>query len=393
MSFLRVIPPLSLLILWTGVTGLRAQSRPAGSPAPLPMTDNTTEPYMGVYEGCVGPGIKRNGLYAAWLNRGNVWGHDTLPFGKESTWEHVSGKWQDWFYGPWAEWIQEAPGRRLVLSVPLLPGPPDGSGPVSGAGAGERVSLAEGAAGKYNDYFRGLAETLVSHHLERSTLRLGWEWNGNWYAWKVTSAEDARNFAEYWRQIVRTIRSAPGTEQLRFDWNVSSAFKTGYDPAEAYPGDEWVDEIGIDVYDQTWQSSKEYPKGIYPIPPGAAPAEIAARHEAAWREAIAAEGTWGVAYWQKFADAHGKPLAIPEWGLIQRPPPNDRGGGDDPYFIEQMRRTIADPAHHIYFASYFDYDGGSEGNSRISGVDGKPVPFPESTALYRKLFSLPGKAP
>ncbi|GAT32677.1 glycosyl hydrolase family 26 [Terrimicrobium sacchariphilum] len=347
---------------------------------------------MGVYEGCVGPGIEGNERYALWLHRTNVWGHDTLPFGPESTWDHVSGKWQDWFYEPWSKWIQAAPGRRLVLSVPLLPGPPDGSGPRTGDGGGKPVSLVQGASGAYNEYFRELARTLVAGQLGNSILRLGWEWNGNWYAWKVLNSEDAHHFAAYWRQIVNTMRSVPGTENLTFDWNVTSGFPMAFDPMEAYPGNAFVDYIGIDVYDQTWMSSAKFPKGVYPPPPGAGEQEIAARHEAAWSQAIAAASAWGIDYWQAFADRHGKPLTIPEWGLIQRPEPNNRGGSDNPYFIQRMFEYIQDPDHHVYFASYFDFDAQSEGNSRISGVDSKPIAFPKSSQLYRALFELPASS-
>jgi hypothetical protein len=368
------------------VIGALAQTTPASSL--LPLTDNAQPPYMGIYEGCAGLGIKGNGLYAAWLHRTNVWGHDTLPFGTGSTWEHVSGKWQDWIYKPWSDWVQAASNRRMVISVPLLPGPADGTGPTTGAAAGKPVSLAEGATGAYNDYFRGLAQTLVAHHLGNSILRLGWEWNGNWYAWKVVTAADAHHFAAYWRQIVDTIRSVPGTQDLKFDWNVSNAFKTAYEPMEAYPGDGYVDYIGDDVYDETWVKSPEYPDGFYPLLPASTEAEIEARHDAAWSQAILSASDWGLAYWQKIADDHRKPLTLPEWGLIWRPAPNNRGGLDDPAFVQRMHDYIQDPAHHVYFASYFDYDGGAEGNSRIFARDGKPVPFPKSTDLYRSLFSL-----
>jgi hypothetical protein len=390
---------MSLFLKRTGFTGLiaflacglicesaQAQSSVVASPL-LPLTDNSQAPYLGVYEGCVGPGIKGNGLYAAWLNRTNVWGQDTIPFGEGGTWDHISGKWEDWFFKPWSDWVTAMPGRRMVISVPLLPGPATGSGPTQGTAAGTPVSLAQGATGAYNDYFRGLAETLVSHHLGNSILRLGWEWNGNWYAWKVLNADDAHHFAAYWRQIVDTMRSVPGTENLKFDWNPTSGFLTPYAPMEAYPGDAYVDYIGIDVYDQTWAKSPQYPDGFYPLPPAATETEIEARHEAAWNDSTLATSNFGLTYWQKLADDHHKPLTIPEWGLIQRPEPYNHGGLDDPYFIQQMYEYIQNPVHHVYFASYFDCDAGGDGNSRISEVNGKPVQFPKSMSLYKQLFS------
>ena len=122
-------------------------------------------------------------------------------------------------------------------------------------------------------------------------------------------------------------------------------------------------------------------------------AEIEARHKAAWAKGILPASEFGLAYWQKFADEHGKPLTIPEWGLIQRPDPNNRGGLDDPYYIRRMYEYIQSPNHHVYFASYFYFDAQADGNSRIFRPDSTPVQFPKSTALYRQLFSLPVSSP
>jgi hypothetical protein len=379
-------------VVLTPFTAFAQEPSPPPAAGPLPLNDNTAAPYMGVYEACIAPGIALNGKYAAWLNRTNVWGHDTIPFGGGGTWDHISGLYDEWFYEPWSAWVKAAPNRRFVLSMPMLPGPTDGSGPDHGTAAHQRVSLAQGATGAYNEYFRGFAQTLVKYGMGNTIIRLGWEWNGNWYAWKVVTHEDAKNFAAYWRQIVDTIRSVPGTENLKFDWNVSDNVWTQYDAKEAYPGDTYVDYIGEDVYDKSWDKTPEFPKGIYPPQPGESDAVVEQRHKAAWTQTLTPTWKFGLVYWQKFADDHGKPVTIPEWGLIHGAGANDTGGNDDPYFIQQMVDYIQDPAHHVYFASYFDFDGDSAGNSAISGVTGKPVAFPKSHEVFHQLLSLPGGA-
>ena len=52
-------------------------------------------------------------------------------------------------------------------------------------------------------------------------LRLGWEFNGPWYPWSLSStnsADSPREFIAYWQHIVTLMRAiAPG---LQFDWNV-----------------------------------------------------------------------------------------------------------------------------------------------------------------------------
>src|SRR5476651_2678229 len=102
---MRLAPLGFLIFLGLNLPSIGVFAQPAPKTPLLPLTDNAQAPYMGIYEGCVAPGIKGNQVYATGLNRTNVWGHDTLPFGKGSTWEHVSGKWQDWFYKPWSEWM------------------------------------------------------------------------------------------------------------------------------------------------------------------------------------------------------------------------------------------------------------------------------------------------
>ena len=131
-------------------------------------------------------------------------------------------------------------GCTLVLGVPIVP--TEAGRPVA--------SLAAGAAGDYDADFAALARTLVAGGQSDAVLRLGWEFNGNWYPWRVTDARGAADFAAYWRAIVTTMRAVPGAA-FRFVWDPDSAgsYAHAYSPAQAYPGSAYVDDIGIDLYD------------------------------------------------------------------------------------------------------------------------------------------------
>jgi hypothetical protein len=75
----------------------------------------------------------------------------------------------------------------LSLGVPIIP--TDSSGDSVG-------TLAIGATGAYNSYFVTLAQTLVAAGESNAYLRLGWEFDGGWYAWSATTpAEDPRPLA------------------------------------------------------------------------------------------------------------------------------------------------------------------------------------------------------
>ena len=117
---------------------------------------------------------------------------------------------------------------------------------------------------------------------------------------------------------------------------------------QAWPGDEYVDIIGLDLYDESWA------KDTYPFPADATSEEVEKRQRKTWNDVLL-KGDHGIVFWKKFAEAHHKPLAFPEWGVAARP--DKHGGMDDPYFIEQMSRFILDPANQVAFHCYFDVWG------------------------------------
>ncbi|MBU4461106.1 MAG: hypothetical protein KJ579_11095, partial [Verrucomicrobia bacterium] len=149
----------------------RAQAPSSGSAPP--------EPALGTYHWANGTaGVD---AFAAWLGRDTVWGLDFV--GGES-WDNVG--WPTWWLEAWSTWVKARPARRLVLSIPLLAGPVDGTGPTQGTkDVGRPVSLEKGAAGDYNRHFRDLAENLVRYGLADVILRPAWEFNGDWYAWRA----------------------------------------------------------------------------------------------------------------------------------------------------------------------------------------------------------------
>jgi hypothetical protein len=308
-----------------------------------------------------------------------VFGNGGLPF----DWSNIEG--QSWILQPWGQWVQgtgqwagQDPGhhRIFILGVPMLPG--SGGTPLSG------TSLASGAAGAYNSHFQILAQNLVANGLGNSIIRLGWEWNGNWYPWHVSTDADAVNFAAYWRQIVTTMHAVSGAANLKFDWNVSNGVYMSYPVADAYPGDSYVDYVGDDVYDANYV--------YYPWPSGSSAATILNTQQSVWQYALYPSSQFGIAYWQAFANSHSKPMSFPEWGLAANRS-DGHGGQDDPYFIQQMFNYIQEPANNVYYAAYFDFNGGTgSGDSRISPA-GNPPPAapicPNSSALFKQLFGFP----
>ncbi len=229
-------------------------------------------------------------------------------------------------------------GYRLVLGVPILPGV---------------GTLATGATGAYDSYFATLARNLVSDGEANAILRLGWEFNGSWYPWFVQSATDAAHFDQYWRDIVVTMRSVAGA-QFKFLWSASADTGTSYTPAQAYPGNSYVDYVGTDVYDEFWGS---------PFTPAAA-----------WSNQLTQQ--WGLDWLASFAAANGKPIAIPEWSVSIRS--DGAGLGDDPAFVADMAAWFV--AHHVSFDDIFSFDSPGTQNDILDGD------FPRSLAEFKAVF-------
>ncbi len=312
---------------------------PASGSTPLdaevvgPHTARTT--LLGDYAGSGDPSALGN--FASITGTHPVLASDYLL--RTSGWDAMDGAGgsEDWMLDQWRN-----SGYRLVLGVPILPG---GSG----------GTLAEGAAGDYNQYFTILAQTLVNDGASNAILRLGWEFNGSWYPWSVANNTDAQNFAEFWRQIVDTMRAVPG-QQFKFLWNPNGGGSSSWNLELAYPGSAYVDYIGTDVYDEYWGS---------PFTP-----------QASWSNAVTQ--TWGLNWLTTFAAAQGRPIAIPEWSVDFRS--DGYGLGDDPTFINQFANWIA--ANNVAFTCIFSYNDTAGGQDNDI-TDGR---FPDALAAFRADF-------
>ena len=86
-----------------------------------------------------------------------------------------------------------------------------------------------------------------------AALRIGWEMNGNWEAWSIatrpgqTDPTLAVNYVAAFRRFAGFVRKY--NPKLLIDWCITQGSGWG-DPTLAYPGDDVVDIIGMDLYEQ-----------------------------------------------------------------------------------------------------------------------------------------------
>ena len=125
------------------------------------------------------------------------------------------------------------------------------------------VQLRDVVAGKYDSYIDSWANSARGFGGEL-WLRFGHEMNGNWYPWTVSAQNgDAATYVQAYRHIHDRFRKA-GASNVRWIWcfNAESVPQAGWnDPKKAYPGDNYVDAVGMDGYNfgdttahSRWQS-------------------------------------------------------------------------------------------------------------------------------------------
>jgi len=217
-------------------------------------------------------------------------------------------------YG-YTSWVAEEPqSRQLVLQVDLIP---DSLKDVSDPLGWEKSC----AAGDFNSYATELGTNLVAAGLENSVLRLGAEMNGAWETDFIgTTTVEQNLWATCFANEVTALRQATG-EHFLIDWNPNACVEN-IPYANFYPGNAYVDILGLDQYDASCLSS--------------APVTFAQ---------LASEPD-GLANFEAFASAQGKPMSFPEWGLYSSP------AGDDPGYVDGIGATVANG--DFAFEAYFD---------------------------------------
>ncbi|MFD7699462.1 glycoside hydrolase family 26 protein [Streptomyces caelestis] len=271
----------------------KAPAAPAADvpPVPVPVLPAPLRdvPAFGAFLASDARGVDRMEQFSRWLGGAELRvGHTYLPGHR---WSDIEG--DVGFLEAWARWRNAEEDRMLVLNVPLQErneeGVPDHE---------VRQLLRRGAAGEFDHHFRALAERLVELKVPDTVLVLGWEMNGVTYTHRC--GPDPESWKKYWNRIVRTMRAVPGQE-FRFDFTPSRG-RDAVPWTQCYPGDDTVDIVGMDSYDQ--------PAGH------------------SFDEQV--EEPYGLRAHVDFAKAHGKPISYPEWGLFRN--------GDNP---EYMRRMLA----------------------------------------------------
>jgi hypothetical protein len=247
---------------------------------------------------------------------------------------------------------------RMMMSVPPYP-------------IGMDLNNQDCAAGMYDDEWAQLGTFLTARGRGDTIIRLGWGPNDNDHEWAVAAGAtpdtideaDRDDWVQCFRNVVDAVRgNAPDVE---IDWTINPfgpPMIAAYDPFLTYPGDDYVDYVGMELFDMH--------------PP--------VHNQADWDTAC--NGPTGLCTLATFARARGKRIGIAEWGVVGcagdgQPDTTGVTGGDNPFFIRKAVETFAANADIMGYDAYFE-DGNVDLCSNLfeGGMN------PESAAMYLELF-------
>ena len=238
--------------------------------------------------------------------------------------------WDDFSKLTWVPhlWKQLNPARNVVWSVPLT---------ITG------TPLADVANGLHDSDFEAAAGA-ISQAQPQAIIRLGWEMNISNMGWFAKGHE--ADYIRAFRRVVDIFRRH--SAEFKFDWC------PGWGPQDvdadlAYPGDDAVDYVGLDVYDFKYEGSAEERWNNFYL-----------------------KAPFGLEWHRDFAARHGKRMSFPEWGV--------GNFGDNPFFVQKMHDWFRANEASIAYAAYFDVDG-----LWPTQIDNDQ--FPKSQKLFRELFA------
>lgn len=119
---------------------------------------------------------------------------------------------------------------------------------VSDQGAYQRkYTLASIADGSHDAYIDMFARSIKAFG-QPVTLRLMHEMNGNWYPWgRGVNGNRAGDFVRAWRHVHDRF-AALGVTDVAWMWSPNAVYAGSAPLAPLYPGDAYVDEVGLSNY-------------------------------------------------------------------------------------------------------------------------------------------------
>jgi hypothetical protein len=259
--------------------------------------------------------------FATWLGKPQLW--NVTWADKQYTWQNevtlISS-----FGARLVLWHNA--GRGITISMPMVI---------------PKETLATGNSGADDANWTLIGQYLVADGVGDATIRLGWEFNGGWYPWRArrNGVTDFTNWTGLFQRIVTLLRAVPGAS-FKFDWcpSMTGSNMLVADIEAIYPGDSYVDYIGMDIYNYVNLIPKTWKK-------------------TSWEYWTTANQGINLDWLASVAASHGKKISVPEWGQTQ----------DDPDFIANMAAWFRGKV--VVYQNYFstgNYSLNQQPNSKAA---------------------------
>lgn len=247
-------------------------------------------------------------------------------------------------------------------------------------------------AGKHDDVFIGLINSWKKAGYTAIDARIGPEMNGTFEPWYMGS--DPATVADWtaaFQRIADLVRSVPGIK-VRTVWNPANLNYTAQPTESAYPGDKYVDVLGVDVYSVMW------PPQLYDWHKNDGTVDATLQQwfadpvnrEHYWMNPNATQwnpngydpSQWGFKQVLAFAKAHNLSLGIAETGAGGNG--TSTGPIDDPDFPKWLYEQLSQPgAPKVDYVNIWDITPGDGNWEFTNGTK------PQEAAAWRQYFGVP----
>jgi hypothetical protein len=296
----------------------------------------------------------------------------------------------------WAA-VSAAQSSRAAAMTPVIALPLSSNAPGSMTSDQQFQAF---ASGQYDGAVTGIVQAWARAGFSNLVFRPGWEMNLTGPTFAGDDAQSQADWVKAFQHVYTVLHQAAAAQGVAVQvvWNPSTTnYSNSYVTTNLYPGDGYVDVVGIDMYADLHPYSDSSPTPTYhDWNTGLEDSTVAQfiadpvnrmhywSHPAATRWAEDSSGGHSQSFDSlvRFAALHGKPLAIPEAGAGN----SDWGVdvADDaafPQWLSQQLAAAQASGVQIAFVNPWDSNGG--GNYEFSRAnDGKPA---EAAAWARYL--------
>ena len=186
------------------------------------------------------------------------------------------------------------------------------------------------ASGSWDSMYEFIFSQWAAAGYSKIYIRPGWEMNGTWYPWSVNSG-NAAAFVAAFQHLADLAHSFTGMN-IQVVWNPSVGSDAGIPFSQYYPGNSYVDVIGLDTYGAP---------NNYDASPQASPS---GQNDVELSNLVA------------FAQQQGKPFALPEVGA----------GSADTTFPANLAKELSSLGEPVSFIGIWNDISGSQ-NMEWSG--------------------------